>query len=204
MARQSLPVIDIINPIKRDPFDDPKGEWTFDFKYDGFRGVLYKDGDKAWFRSKSGNEMNRFQVFASEVAKLLKAKRAILDGEIVIMDESERPIFSAMLRKGGELTYIAFDLLWMDDEDLRALSLKERRKRLSKIIPRRSRMIKPAFSKTEHGLTMYKFMCENDLEGLVAKRVDAPYNKRTKWYKIKNPDYSQAKGREKIFNRRRE
>jgi len=198
-----LPKLAIINPVKHKPFDDPTGEWTFDFKYDGFRGVLYKSEERSWFRSKQDLEMTRFKDFAVEVAKLLKAKEVIVDGEIVALDAGGRPIFKNMLRKGTTLTYVAFDLLWLEGEDLRLQPLKERRRLLRQILPRRSLRVLPAFTEKKQGQAMFDFMCEHDLEGLVAKRLRDPYHKRVKWYKIKNPNYSQEVGRQETFNRRR-
>ncbi|MEX2340810.1 MAG: hypothetical protein WD605_00610 [Candidatus Paceibacterota bacterium] len=199
-----LPKMPIINPVKREPFDDPTGDWTFDFKYDGFRGVLYKGEEHAWFRSKQDVVMVRFGGLAREVASLLKAKEAIVDGEIVVLDMDGRPIFNDILRKRSMLTYIAFDLLWLDGEDIRPLPLKERRRRLARILPQKSTRVLPAFTAQNQGQAMYDFMCKHDLEGLVAKRLGDPYNKRVKWYKIKNPNYSQEVGRQEGFNRRRQ
>lgn len=198
-----LPKIAIINPIKHEPFDDPTGEWTFDFKYDGFRGVLYKSEERSWFRSKQDLEMIRFKDLAAEVAKLLKANEAIVDGEIVALDAGGRPIFKNVSSKWSVLTYVAFDLLWLNGEDLRHRPLKERRRLLQRILPRRSQRILPAFTTLNQGQAMFNFMCEHNLEGLVAKRLSDPYTRRVKWYKIKNQNYSQEIGRQKTFNRRR-
>ncbi len=198
-----LPKMTIINPVKHEPFDDQTGEWTFDFKYDGFRGVFYKSEERSWLRSKQDREMTRFEGLATDVAKLLKAKEVIVDGEIVALNVDGRPIFTNIIRKGSVLTYIAFDLLWLEGEDLRSHPLKERRRLLKQILPRRSLRVMPAFTAQKKGQVMFDFMCEHDLEGLVAKRLRDSYSRRTKWYKIKNPNYSQEVGRQKIFNRRR-
>src|SRR5690606_33557526 len=92
--------------------------------------------------------------------------------------------------------YYAFDLLWHDDTDLRMLPQQERRKKLKRILPKNKNVIEESLAvKGALGPKFFELMCELDLEGVIAKRPQDPYAKRTKWYKVKNPNYSQAKGR---------
>ena len=69
------------------PIDHPN--WLFELKHDGFRGMLYIDRDRAWLRSRKGNEMRRFDAVSQQIRTLLKGQCAILDGEIVVLDSSE-------------------------------------------------------------------------------------------------------------------
>jgi bifunctional non-homologous end joining protein LigD len=92
------------------PFDDPV--WLFEPKYDGFRGLLYVSPGNCWFRSKRGNTMARFQDLAEQVRDELRVRSAILDGEIVSLDDEGRQIFWRMLAGRGHLHYAAFDLIW--------------------------------------------------------------------------------------------
>lgn len=197
-----LPVVEPIRLLPRtEPFDDP--EWTFEFKYDGFRGLMYMEERRCRVISRQGKELRRFAELAKSIFRELGVHNAILDGEVIVSDETGRPIFYDLLRHRGEPTYIAFDMLWLNGVDLRPLPLVERRARLHQVIPPESPIISECLAVEGEGKKLFALMCINDLEGIVAKRLRDPYTKRTKWYKIKNPEYSQLEGREKIFNQRK-
>lgn len=195
---ERLPRIDPIRPVAAKLFEGK--DWTFEFKYDGFRGLLYIEPGRNRFISRQQKMLRRFDELAGRLAEALGVENAILDGEIVVRDEADRPIFDDLLRQRGTPIYVAFDLLWLDGRDLRGEPLKERRAMLRSILPRQSTLIEQTFSVDGSGNAMFAFMCEHDLEGIVAKRLTDPYRPRTKWYKIKNPNYSQAKGRPEFFN----
>lgn len=180
---------------KEEPFDNP--EWSFEWKYDGFRGVLYVKENRCIFASREGRIFSEpiFKRLGNEIRQELKMTTAIFDGEIVVKDESNRPIFNDLIKRTGGLSYIAFDLLWLDGEDLRDKSLSERRKRLWKVIPKNSSHITPALFLDKKGKRLFELMCIHDLEGVVAKKLSESYKKSTRWYKIKNKNYSQNKGR---------
>jgi ATP-dependent DNA ligase len=67
-------------------------------------------------------------------------------------------------------------------------------------LPAKSPIIALALSVTGRGRELFELMCSNDLEAIVAKRLDDPYDPRARWLKIKNPDYSQKEGRGDLFN----
>ena len=96
---------------------------------------------------------------------------------------------------------MAFDLLWLDGTDLRALPLSERRRRLQSILLKGPPIVSEALSVEGRGRELFELMCTNDLEGIVAKRLANPYDTCVRWLKIKNPDYSQKEGRTELFNR---
>jgi bifunctional non-homologous end joining protein LigD len=83
-----FPVIEpaTLTSVKQ-PIDHPN--WLYELKHDGFRGMLYVDRDRAWLRSRKGNEMRRFDAVSQQIRTLLKGQCAILDGEIVVLDSSE-------------------------------------------------------------------------------------------------------------------
>jgi len=74
--------------------------------------MLYVDRDRAWFRSRKGNEMQRFDSLSQLIRALLKGQRAILDGEIVVLNEQGRSIFADLMMGRGEPSYCAFDLVY--------------------------------------------------------------------------------------------
>jgi bifunctional non-homologous end joining protein LigD len=100
--------------------------------------------------------------------------------------------------------YLAFDLLWLNGEDLRQLPLLKRKEKLKRILPSRSAHVLYVDHSRGNGTALYRLACQLDLEGIVAKRADSIYednpNER-KWIKIKNPAYSQKEGRVDLFKR---
>ena len=116
------------------PIDHPN--WLYELKHDGFRGMLYVDRDRAWFRSRKGNEMGRFGSLAQHIHALLKDQRAILDGEIVVLDEQGRSIFADLMMGKGEPGYCVFDLVWLNGRDLRHKPLVERKRLLRELVPK--------------------------------------------------------------------
>jgi hypothetical protein len=114
---------------------------------------------------------------------------------VTVADGTGRPQFYELLRVPRSASYVAFDILWLDGTDLRALPLDERRRRLQGILPKGSPIVSEALFVEGRGRELFELMCANDLEGIVAKRLADPYDSRIRWLKIKNPDYSQAEGR---------
>ena len=194
-----LPRVQPIIPTRREePFDHP--EWLFDFKYDGFRALCYIEQGRCRFISRNGNVLSRFEALGNHVAATLHVDDAIIDGEVIAPDETGRPQFYELLRVPRSACYVAFDILWADGTDLRSLPLDERRRRLQGILPKRSPIVSEALSVAGRGRELFELMCDNELEGIVAKRLTDPYDPRIRWLKIKNPDYSQKEGRGDLFN----
>jgi len=195
----TLPRVQPIIPTWRnEPFDDP--EWLVDFKYDGFRGLCHIEQGRYRFLSRNGNVLSRFEVLAEQLAAILQIDEAIIDGEVIAVDETGRPQFYDLLRRAPAPAYVAFDLLWVDGVDLRSLPLSKRRQRLQAVLPEASAIVSEALSVTGRGCELFELMCANDLEGIVAKRLADRYDTRARWLKIKNPDYSQKEGRGDLFN----
>ena len=169
------------------PFDD-KG-WIFEDKYDGFRMVAVTNGGKVTLYSRNGKIISQNY---SEVAKALEDLEgdAVIDGELVVLDTNGVSHFQLLqnaLRSKAKLQYCAFDLMFLDGEDLRGLSLTERKKRLKSILPKHKLI---AFSRHRPG-SGTKFFEEAErkgLEGIMAKRADSKYlsgARTNSWLKIK-------------------
>jgi bifunctional non-homologous end joining protein LigD len=184
----TLPRVQPIIPTRRkEPFDDP--DWLFEFKYDGFRGLCYLEQGRCRFVSRNGNVLSRFDALADQVGRLLDVGEAIIDGEVIVVDETGRPQFYELLRVPRSASYVAFDILWLNGTDLRSLPLSARRRRLQGILPKGSPIVSEALSVARRGRELFELMCANDLEGIVAKRLADPYDSRIRWVKIKNTDY---------------
>jgi bifunctional non-homologous end joining protein LigD len=197
-----LPRIQPIRPTwRKEPFDHP--DWLFDLKYDGFRALCYVEQGRPRLISRNGNVFARVDALADQLATALDVNDAVIDGEVIAADDTGRPQFYDLLRSVRAPAYVAFDLLWLNGGDLRALPLSERRRRLQAVLPQGSPIIIEVLSVENSGRKLFDLMCAHDLEGIVAKRLADPYDPRVRWVKIKNPDYSQKEGRGDLFERPR-
>lgn len=186
---------------RAEPFDD-RG-WVFELKYDGFRALARVDGGATELVSRRDLTYRQFDVLAAAIAAEVKAGAAVLDGEIVKLDDRGHSVFRDLMRRRGPFQYVAFDLLALEGEDLRGLPLAERKRRLRAIVPKRSKAVLYASFVAERGREFFDLVCRQDLEGMVAKLKKAPYNPAlTTWMKVKNPKYSQARNRRELFRAR--
>ena len=170
-------------------------------KYDGYRGLLYVEHGNPRLISRNGRTMKRFSTLAWALVPLIDAEAAILDGEIITKDASGRPIFLDLMRRPNDASYVAFDLLWVDGQDLRRKPLLERKLALARLLPRGKPLIEEALYVADRGLKLYQLVQNHDLEGIIAKRKDGAYSPSSPWLKILNPGYSQAEGRGELFRR---
>jgi bifunctional non-homologous end joining protein LigD len=185
-----------------DAFDHE--DWLFELKHDGFRAVAYLEADDCRLVSRTRHVYRQFDELRKSLTRELLAEDAIIDGEVVCLDQQGRPVFDDLFRRRGTPCYVAFDLMWLDGEDLRELPLVERKKRLRGVIPKRSSCVLYLDHVEARGQDLFRLVCERDLEGAVAKLKRAPYRAlgvRSPWQKIKNPAYSQSQGRHEQFER---
>jgi bifunctional non-homologous end joining protein LigD len=185
----------------REPFDDR--EWLFELKLDGFRVLAYTD--PARLVSRNGNVFRRFAPLAAVMREALAGHAAILDGELVAVDRDGRPDFYGLLFGRRPPDYFAFDVLWLDGADLRARPLLERKRILRELLRRRRAGVHYLTHVRRRGADLFAAVTREDLEGIVAKPVGAPYallGERSPWLKIKNREYSQARDRHEFFGRR--
>ncbi len=181
-----------IIPIRRsDPFDDPA--WLFDLKLDGFRGIA--DTIHGRMLSKNSNRLKRFERLLDTLPTGF-----VFDGEIVALAEDGRPIFDDLMFGKRDPAYVAFDVLFVDGEDVRDAPLKERKALLEKVVRRYG--LQKSEPVLGDGKAAFQAVCGLDLEGIVAKRLADSYGPRTRWWKILNRDYSQKVGRGELFEER--
>lgn len=117
---------------------------------------------------------------------------AILDGEIVCLDQDGRSQFLELMRRKRQDAYFyAFDLLWLNGEDLRPLPLLDRKQRLQKLLKGHAGALYAEHVQAK-GKALFEAICTKDLEGIVAKHKDGPYTPAPmSWFKCLNPNYSQ-------------
>jgi bifunctional non-homologous end joining protein LigD len=107
---------------------------------------------KAAVASRNGNVLSRFEALGDQVSAALDVDEAVIDGEVIVADGTGRPQFYEPLR--GTRTpprYVAFDVLWLNGTDLRALPLSERLQRLQSILPKGSPIVSEALSVAGRG-----------------------------------------------------
>ncbi|MBW4656622.1 MAG: non-homologous end-joining DNA ligase [Kaiparowitsia implicata GSE-PSE-MK54-09C] len=177
----------------RPPIGD---QWAYEVKWDGYRLAVHIEPGAVRIITRGGHDWTRrFPSIAHDVRELA-LDTAILDGEAVALDARGASDFGGLQKalggRGGkrfasEAIFYAFDLLYLNGRDLRALSLDERRKMLADRLGAGHSSIRLSEEVDADGAQFMKLACELDLEGIIAKRRDAPYRsgRGGEWLKIK-------------------
>src|SRR3954449_4419001 len=169
------------------PFDDP--DWVFEDKFDGFRMVAEIRRGRVALYSRNGKIISHSYVEVANALECVKAD-AVIDGELVAIGKdgvSHFQLLQNALRHEAKLQYCAFDLMFLDGEDLRALPLTERKTRLKAILPSH-RLITFSRHRATFGTKFFAEAEAKGLEGIMAKRGDSRYRSGARtddWLKIK-------------------
>jgi bifunctional non-homologous end joining protein LigD len=164
--------------------------WAHEIKFDGYRLQLCVEDGRAVLRTRKGLDWTeRFAGVAEAAADL---PDAIIDGEAVVLDEAGQPDFAALqaaLAEGGEgeIIFFAFDLLFEGGEDLRSLPLRERKARLKALLGEDEPRLRYVDHFETAGDAVLLSACKLELEGIISKRLDAPYRsgRSETWTKAK-------------------
>jgi bifunctional non-homologous end joining protein LigD len=169
------------------PFDDP--DWIFETKWDGFR--LVAEVEKTKVRLYSRNLIDKSGKYPSICGALTALKRfAVIDGELVALDAKGRSRFQLLQnaeREKVRLQYCAFDLLYLDDEDLRHRPLIERKELLAEILPK-DPLLHYSAHVWDKGTAAFKRASRAGEEGVMAKLATSHYysgQRSRDWLKIK-------------------
>jgi bifunctional non-homologous end joining protein LigD len=177
-------------PVERPP---PGDDWCHEIKFDGYRVQMRVEAGEATLKTRKGLDWtDKFSSIAKQAAAL---PDALIDGEIVALDHNGVPSFSALQAalsdgKTGDLIFFAFDLLFAENEDLRRLPLRDRKARLHHLLEARrgkSGQIRYVEHFESDGDAVLQSARKLSLEGVISKRLDAPYHSgRSKgWTKAK-------------------
>jgi bifunctional non-homologous end joining protein LigD len=172
----------------KEPFDHP--DWIFEVKWDGYRAVAEIRGKEVSLYSRKGILLNK--KFSSVADSLRKCGyRAVLDGEIVVVDDLGRPDFQMLQNyqktRKGHLLYYVFDLLYLEGRDLTALPLIVRKEILKTTLPSDPK-IRFSDHVSKEGVLFFNTVKRKGLEGIVAKHSQSRYrmDKRSRqWLKVK-------------------
>src|SRR6185503_18422338 len=199
MQFQPMPLV-----RRAEPFTH--ADWLFEIKWEGFRSLAFIENGLCRLFSRHGNELKSFPEASISLPLECRAERAVLDGEIVCLDDTGHTNFENLLFRRGEPRFYTFDLLSCEGEDLRYLPLEERKHRLRGFVPSQGKRLLYCDHVELAGEEFFWLACERDLEGIVAKRRFDPYllNGSVNWYRIRNRNYSQWLGREDLFKRERQ
>ncbi len=194
---------------RREPFS--KQGWLYELKYDGYRLITVKSppGDEeaarrdrrgARFYFRSGLEATVSYPDLARAVAALPYERLVLDGEVTILDEEGRPDFHRLQQRGRlsrpadaeraavrmPATYFVFDLLGFEDFDLRPLTVVQRKRLLRQLLPAAG-PLRFADHVEARGEDFYRAVTEMGLEGMVAKKADAPYTggRSNRWLKVR-------------------
>ncbi len=174
--------------------------YNFEFKWDGIRAILYWDGRSVRINSRNRLDITRRYPELMALADALDHRSAILDGEIVALDENDQPSFPLLqqrmhiegravhrLAREVPIYYVIFDLLYVDGRSIMQQTLTERRKLLEELtLIGPSWRVSPAM--VGEGSAMLTTAKQHRLEGIVAKRLDSVYQpgrRSPDWRKIK-------------------
>jgi bifunctional non-homologous end joining protein LigD len=175
--------------------------WGYEFKWDGVRALAHVRDGRLRLRARSGNDVTATYPELHRLPDVLTGHDAVVDGEVVALDPRGRPDFGLlqgrMHRTGPEIarlaaaapvSYLVFDLLALDGENLLGLPYTERRERLDALGLGNDRWVTTPWFRG-NGPVVQAASRENGLEGVVAKRLDSPYRpggRGPDWRKVKN------------------
>lgn len=180
------------------PFSDDG--WLFELKYDGYRLLGRREGARATLRYRSGADATALWPEVVKALETLPLDEAVLDGELVILGPDGKPSFQALqaraqLARPSDVahaalrepaTWFVFDALSAGGLDLRALPLRARKALLARLVPRLG-PIRYADHVEARGEDLFREVRARGLEGVVAKRADAPYRagRSADWLKVR-------------------
>lgn len=180
------------------PFDSD--EWLYEVKWDGYRSVAFIGDGNLRLVSRNHNDQTAQFSDLSDMPTYIRARNAVVDGEVVAIDENGRPSFSLMQQRTGirhgrfrapgrkdvPIVYYAFDLIYLDGYDLHKVNLEDRKRLLREIvIPGDS--LRFSDHQVGKGMALFQVASDRGLEGIVAKRRNSCYEERRsrEWLKIK-------------------
>lgn len=169
----------------------PEGDrWLYETKLDGYRAVAIKNGDHVEIRSRNNKDLTRSYPGVCAAVKRLRAKTAVVDGEIVAVDSSGMPSFQALQHRSArtdhQIVYYAFDALHIDGKPLAHLPLEDRRAALPTLVKDSGVLLSVALPGAASEVVAA--VGALGLEGVIAKRRDSKYEPGERsgaWVKLK-------------------
>jgi bifunctional non-homologous end joining protein LigD len=168
--------------------DPPRGpEWAYEMKWDGYRAIVGVADGRVRIVSRRGNDVSARYPELASLATNVPVDDLVLDGELVVLDDDGRPSFNAIQQHKDPATLMAFDVLRVDGQDVTPLPWHERRALLERLALAGPTWQTPPVVHGDADVALAT-AARLGMEGIVAKRIDAPYRpgKRTAaWQKVK-------------------
>jgi DNA ligase D-like protein (predicted ligase) len=173
--------------------EPPEGDaWCHEIKYDGYRIQARIADNEVQLLTRTGLDWtHRYEGIAAACRKI-SADSAYIDGELCALRPDGTSSFAELQaatdrKNSAALTYLAFDLLFLKGEDLRELPSRERKRRLRNLLGKAPRQIQYSDHIVGGGARVFAAACAKRAEGIVSKRLDAPYasGNRGVWQKIR-------------------
>jgi bifunctional non-homologous end joining protein LigD len=198
LPEKIVPMMARLGSLPRD--DD---QWAFEIKWDGVRAICDSEPGRLRLHSRNLLDITPRYPEIGRLNRALSHHRAVLDGEVVALDGEGRPSFGALQRRmhvsaestvrrlarETPVTYVIFDLLWLDGHSLMELPYAERRARLAELgVGEGERWRVPDYV-AGHGAQVLAATEQQGLEGVIAKRLDSTYEpgrRSPAWIKVKN------------------
>src|SRR5581483_7226618 len=170
----------------------PEGdEWLYEVKFDGYRALIIKDGSSVELQSRNHKDLTPMYPGIAAAALNLRAEQAVVDGEIVALDESGRPAFQALQHRSShphhQIVFYAFDVLNVDGRDVMSEAIEKRRALLPRLVGKNPviRVSDDLPGSASHVLEAVRSL---GLEGVIAKRRGSLYQpgeRSNDWRKLK-------------------
>jgi bifunctional non-homologous end joining protein LigD len=182
--RISFRVTPMLATLVRKPFHTPG--WIYEEKYDGYRILAYKEGERVTLLSRNGNDRTATYAPVARAIQQLPLRTLLLDGEVVAFDRQHVSRFQLLQAGGAATTYAVFDCLYSSGHDLRREALATRRATAESAIDEAEGLMLSR-RLPDNGLEAYKIAKKKGYEGLVAKDLASPYigGRSSKWLKVK-------------------
>lgn len=172
----------------------PDGDdWIFEMKYDGYRMLAFVEDNSVRLVSRNQNDYTkRFNAISNSLIEFANGRAIVLDGEMTVIDATGKTDFQALQNymknpEGQKLTYIVFDLLALDGEDLRNKPLIKRKEILEELIKDAPENLYYSRHVKGNGKECFIAACEAGMEGIIGKKADSIYSgsRNGDWIKLK-------------------
>ncbi|NLR66334.1 DNA ligase D [Chitinophaga varians] len=188
--------------------------WLYEIKWDGYRALAFLEKGQVELRSRNNKSFNEKYYPVHQALQQWKVN-AVVDGEIVVINEEGYTIFSQLQdwrsEADGQLVYYLFDILWLNGKDLTSLPLMQRKKLLQQLMPVNNNILRFSEGFVTDGTDFFEQAKKLKLEGIMAKKTDSHYHpgvRTREWLKIKTSNrqevviggYTKNEGSSKPFS----
>jgi bifunctional non-homologous end joining protein LigD len=175
--------------------------WLHEIKFDGYRVIARKDGEQVRLWARTTSDYTSTFTRIRDAVAALPVDSAVLDGEAIVLRHDNLSDFDALRSRQGqaETILVAYDVMEIDGQDVRSEPLEARKKRLERLLSRKSRSalrdgVQLSEAISGDGAAIFRHACLMRLEGIVSKRIGSRYvSGRTRaWLKTKNPNFQRS------------